>query len=384
MTRRRTTTAALLALVATLGGCAGDGGQQSALRPGSGEASAIGGLWQTMLVIGTAVWLFVSVVAVIAVVRRRREREHDVDREREGRRTTLWVAVAGAIVPAVILAVVLVQSVVVLRDNADGESVAAAGSGGGSDQAAVVEITGHQFWWEIKYPEAGVETANEIHIPAGEQVELQLSSADVIHSFWVPELGGKVDLVPGRSNTMRVTADEPGTYWGQCAEYCGIQHAKMRIVVVAHEPAEYQAWLQAQSEPAEMLAQPGDASTGDQTGGDQTATSGEDDSGQDVGPSAAEEADSEMVARGQEVFLSSSCVYCHTVAGTPAQGNVGPDLTHLASRQTLASGVLQNTTGNLAGWITDPQSIKPGNLMPATDLEGEDLQALLAYLESLE
>ncbi|HXW00915.1 MAG TPA: cytochrome c oxidase subunit II, partial [Anaerolineae bacterium] len=211
----------------------------------------------------------------------------------------------------------------------------------------IVEIEGNQWWWEVNYPLQEFTTANEIHIPVGPPVELKVTSIDVIHSFWVPELHGKIDLIPGQTNSFWLQADEPGVYYGECAEFCGIQHAKMALVVVAQPEAEFTAWLEQQQQPAAQITE---------------AT----------------------LLEGQQIFLGSACISCHTVKGTNATGDLGPDLTHLASRLTLAAGTLENNQNNLAGWIIDPQNIKPGNLMPSTDLSENELQALLAYLESLE
>lgn len=211
----------------------------------------------------------------------------------------------------------------------------------------LIEVVGHQFWWEVRYPNQAITTANEMHIPVGQPVELRLTSADVIHSFWVPELHGKMDLIPNRINSFWLQADEAGVYYGECAEFCGIQHAKMAFVVVAEPEEQFAAWLEQQAQPAPAPSDP-------------------------------------IVQQGQQIFLGSACVYCHTVRGTNATGTLGPDLTHLASRRTLAAGIVDNSRGNLAGWIIDPHSIKPGNKMPPTNLSGPDLQALLAYLESLE
>ncbi|MFC8923063.1 cytochrome c oxidase subunit II [Cellulosimicrobium sp. NPDC057127] len=353
---RAASAARLLALAGTaaalLAGCSGSGGQQSALSPSGAEAERVDSHWQLMLVVGSVVWVLVVVALLVAVLRRGREDGED------GRRGHLVVAFAGAVVPALVIVAVFADSVLVLRDTADD----------GAKAETVVEVTGHQYWWEIRYPGHDVVTANEVHVPVGETVRVELTSADVIHSLWVPELSGKVDLVPGSTNVMTLHATEPGTYWGQCAEYCGVQHAWMRFVVVAHDEEEFDGWVAAQARPAEgglPLAEDDPAADADPTG-DPTA------------------ADAELVARGREVFMSSSCVYCHTIAGTEARGTLGPDLTHLASRQTLGAGVLANDTGNLAAWILDPQSVKPGNAMPGTDMDGDDLQALLAYLESLE
>ncbi|MCW4384784.1 cytochrome c oxidase subunit II [Salinibacterium sp. SYSU T00001] len=336
-------------LLIALAGCSREG-QQSILNPQGERAEAVNGLWELMLWIGVIVWVIVSVVLVVALVRRRRAREErarnegadpDADATANGRRAIWIVGIAGAIVPGLVIAGVTVASTLVTRDIDPAQA----------GETPTVEVIGHQYWWEVVYPEDDVVSANEIHIPVGERVRVEVTSDDVIHSFWVPELSGKMDMIPGRTNALWLHADEPGLYWGQCAEFCGLQHALMRIVVVAHEAEEYESWLEARQEPAEWT--PGDE-------------------------------ESEEVAFGREVFMSSSCVYCHTIEGTAANATIGPDLTHIASRETLAAGILPNTRGDLAGWILDPQSIKPGNKMPGTDLEGEELQALLTYLESLE
>ena len=212
-------------------------------------------------------------------------------------------------------------------------------------------MTGYQWWWDVRYedslPIRRLRTANEIHIPVGRPVRLLLESGDVNHSFWVPRLQGKLDLIPGQTNTLWLQADEPGVYQGQCAEYCGEQHAHMGLLVVAQPPDEFARWYEGQ------LA------------------------------GAAEPTDS-LRRRGQEVFTGSGCALCHAVRGTGAMAAVGPDLTHLASRRTLGAGMVPNTRGYLGGWIVNPQAIKPGNRMPAMPLSGPELQALLAYLEGLQ
>jgi cytochrome c oxidase subunit 2 len=210
-----------------------------------------------------------------------------------------------------------------------------------------VEIVGHRWWWEVRYPDSGIVTANEVHLPLGQPVLLKTTSADVIHSVWIPRLQRKIDAIPGRTNELTLTATRQGTFRGECAEYCGLQHARMAFVVVAQSNDDFQAWLTDQGEvPPPVPADP-------------------------------------EVRRGQEVFFSSACVYCHTIAGTNATGKLGPDLTHIASRATLGANTIPNTRGYLLGWINDPQHIKPGVLMPATELTGPEAQALLDYLESL-
>jgi cytochrome c oxidase subunit II len=213
--------------------------------------------------------------------------------------------------------------------------------------SARVEVEAHRYWWRITYPDEGVETANEVVVPTGETVELALTTEDVIHSFWVPQLAGKVDMIPGRTNELVVEADEPGEYQGYCAEYCGLAHSQMRFLVVAMEPEEYAEWVEGHREPAPAP-------------------------------------ETELARQGQQAFMGSGCVYCHRIDGTNATSDVGPDLTHLASRRTLAAGLVPNNPGHLAAWIVDPQDMKPGNAMPGTMLEPEELQALLVYLETLE
>jgi cytochrome c oxidase subunit 2 len=213
-----------------------------------------------------------------------------------------------------------------------------------------IEVTAHQWWWTVKYVNGPVsetfETANEIHVPVGRPVVVQLHSDDVIHSLWVPSLAGKRDLIPGRTATLAFQADRPGLYRGQCAEFCGFQHAFMAFEVHAHAPAEYEAWRQQQLAPA---PEPSEANA----------------------------------QRGKALFQSVSCALCHSVQGTLAQGRKAPDLTHFASRRTIAAGTLPNTPGNLASWIADPHKHKPGVNMPAHPLSGEDLAALVAYLGTL-
>ena len=210
--------------------------------------------------------------------------------------------------------------------------------------ALKVEVIGHQWWWEIRYPELGVATANEFSLPVGRPVSLSLKSADVIHSFWVPQLGGKRDLIPGRVNVLSFTVTAPGEYPGQCAEFCGISHANMRLRVVAQSPAEFEAWIGRLKMPPVRPA--GDA------------------------------------AKGLQAFLAGGCVACHTIQGV-SPGVVGPDLTHVGSRKTLAAGLLPNTPQQVARWLANPPAVKPGVLMPKLPLTEEQIAALVAYLGSL-
>ncbi len=212
-----------------------------------------------------------------------------------------------------------------------------------------VQVTGAQWWWSVRYPNTDSQriftTANEIHIPVGRPVRFELQSTDVIHSFWIPQLGGKMDVVPGQTNVMWLQADEPGVYRGQCGEYCGAQHAHMAMIVVAEPAHDYLHWTRAQSQAAQAP------------------------------PVAAQ--------HGEQVFLAN-CAACHAVRGRNAGGILGPDLTHLMSRHTLAAGTLPNTPGNLAAWIADAQAIKPGSRMPTLQLSGPDLNAVVGYLQTLD
>lgn len=316
-------------IVFVLAACSAE--SPSVLSPEGESAQRIDRLWWLMLWISLAVLAVVLGLMVAAIVRRGR-RDVEVDRT-----TPSWgdpfIVIAGVAVPALILIAVFVVS---LRDL---DSITEQG-----DATLTIDVIGHVWWWEVRYPGEAV-TANEIHIPTGETVRFRLTSDDVIHSFWVPELAPKIDMIDGRTNVLDVRTDVPGTYRGQCAEFCGLQHANMAFHVIAEPRDEFDAWLQNEAEPADS--------------------------------------DTETTS-GLDVFLSSTCVGCHTIRGTQATGTLGPDLTHLASRLTLAAGTIPNSREDLARWIEDPQSIKPGNVMPPTELSGADLDALLDYLETLD
>lgn len=312
-----------------MSGCAVEGAP-SILDPAGPGARRIEGLWWGLLWISAVVFAVTLAMIGYAVLKRQKVDSADAD----ARWTEPFVVVAGAIVPSLILGGAFVWSLTAMS----------ALSSETEEADLVIDVVGHDWWWEVTYPpdRGGVVTANEIHIPAGRRIELRLESDDVIHSFWVPRLQAKTDMIPGKTTTMWIEADEPGTYRGQCAEFCGIQHANMIFYVVAQEPEEFDEWL------ADQADDPGGAGM-----------------------------------TGQEVFLSSTCVGCHTIRGTRARGVVGPDLTHLATRDKIAAGVLDNTRNNLARWILDPQGVKPGVAMPPTDLSSEELNALLDYLEAL-
>jgi cytochrome c oxidase subunit II len=324
---------------------AGCSGVQSALNPAGPQAGRISRLWWLMFYVCTAVFVLVIIAVVVAVIRARRKQSDDfaathitLDARSEQRLTRV---VTGAIIAtAVILFVFLIASFRTGRATYTLQDA----------QPVRIKVTGHQWWWEVEYEDQTAsntfKTANEIHIPVGRVVHLNLTSTDVIHSFWAPNLDGKKDLLPQHETTIWLRADHEGEFAGQCAEFCGHQHAHMRFVVIAESPDKFNAWLEAQRKPAQPPA--------------------------DVAQS-----------RGQQVFLTAPCIMCHAVRGTDASGSVAPDLTHLASRRTIAAGTLPLTRDHLAGWITNSQEIKPGNRMPPVPLPSEDLQALLSYLESL-
>jgi len=303
------------------------------------HALGVESLWWLFFWITAAVFVLVMLALLGAIASRRRPADprDPVASQRAG------AVVAGATaVSLVLLFVLLVSSVRTGRYSIQGLA---------DPTNVVVKVTGQQWWWDFEYESKiasqRVQTANELHIPTGRPVLLKLYSTDVIHSLWVPNLAGKKDLIPGQENHLWIQADRPGIFRGQCAEFCGHQHAHMALVVIAESPAKYAAWLDEQRRPA---AEPQDA----------------------------------MAKRGRDVFLSGPCVLCHSVRGTAAGGHTAPDLTHLASRLTLAAGTIPNTPGHLAGWIADAQGIKPGNRMPTIGIDGENLQALVKYLQSLE
>jgi cytochrome c oxidase subunit 2 len=312
---------------------------QSVLAPAGPQAATIGSLWWFILAVATVVFVAVMVALLYAVLHRRPRWERESAPPESRRRATISIAVAGAITVAILFTFLV----------ADFGTLRALSAVDGGAQLTI-ELIGHQWWWQVEYPDSApqrrVSTANEIHIPVGRPVMIKTTSRDVIHSFWAPNLHGKRDLVPGHQNALVIQADTPGVYRAQCAEYCGHQHAKMALFVVAESEERFQEWLRRERA---LAAPPIDSIT----------------------------------RRGQDVFLQGTCVMCHAIKGTPAGSRIGPDLTHLASRLTIGAGTLPNTRGNLAGWITDPQTIKPGVRMPPNALTPSDLQALLAYLETL-
>ncbi len=322
-----------------IAGCTGSM-NQNALDPRGPQAAYIAEWFWVSFALAVAVFLAYCAILFFALWRARRNGESNDLPPRHGWNLVIWGGVA---VPALILLVLIVYSAYTDRRLS---LLAAPGS-----DMLTIEVIGHQFWWEVRYrdpanPHREFTTANEIHIPVGQPVRFRLESRDVIHSFWVPNLHGKTDLIPRRTNTLELQADRPGIYRGQCAEFCGAQHAKMAFLVIAQRPEDFALWYEHQLLPGRAPA------------------------------------DSLLLA-GQEVFMRNGCALCHTIRGTLASARVAPDLTHFGSRRTIAAGILPNSRGHLGGWISDPQGIKPGNRMPAVPLDSESLQALLSYLHSL-
>jgi cytochrome c oxidase subunit 2 len=311
-------------------------GASSALEPAGPQAARLAHVYWIFFFVCAAVYLVVAALLLVAISRRGGEGDGFDERRR------LRVVAAGGVLTMLILVGLLVVSVRAGRGLNPLKNAA---------DTVTVRVTARQWWWEFRYPggapDQEVTTANELHIPAGQPVLLELVSRDVIHSFWVPSLHGKRDLIPGHDSTTYIEADHPGLFRGQCAEFCGAQHAKMGFLVIADPPSEFQAWLARQRRAA-------------------------------AAPSTA------AAKRGQALFQRGTCPMCHTVAGTLAGATMGPDLTHLGGRQTLGGGSLINRPGHLAAWIRDPHDVKPGNRMPPTPLTGEELQDLVAYLETLQ
>jgi cytochrome c oxidase subunit 2 len=317
----------------------GVGVNQSVLSPAGIQASSIHALWSLMLWVCTAVFLAVLAALVVAVLRGTRNRSREDSLPPSERSLTRSVGVAVG-VTGLTLIMLLVASVWT------GRTIGSLHA----SSAVTIAITGHQWWWEIQYedavPSRRVLTANELHIPTNRPVVLKVTSRDVIHSVWVPSLQGKRDLIPGYTTAIWLQADRPGVFRGQCAEFCGMQHAHMALDVVAQSDRDFEDWLDARRQPGRDPPEP-------------------------------------AARKGRDVFLQARCAGCHTVRGTEAAGQIAPDLTHIATRSTLGAGTLPNTPENLAAWIQDPQRVKPGNQMPANPLPPADVQALVAYLETL-
>jgi cytochrome c oxidase subunit 2 len=315
-------------------------GIQSALDPAGHQAAEIHSLWHLFLWVCLAVYIITIAFFIVALIKGRRRVEPVTDPANE-RRMTIAVSTGSAITIITLLGLLV-------SDMAAGRTIGTFGANGTSKLE--IEVTGHQWWWEVTYPHEQpskiIKTANEIHIPTGRPILVRVATRDVIHSLWMPNLHGKRDLIPGRVNKFWIEADRPGVFRGQCAEYCGMQHANMALVVVAESPEDFDRWQQHQRTPAPDPHTP-------------------------------------ELLRGQQAFLSLPCVNCHAITGTDAYATLGPDLTHIASRPTLAAGTLINNKGNLSGWIANAPAIKPGVQMPANVMDAQQMNDVVAYLESL-
>lgn len=306
----------------------------STLNPLSPQAAAISHLFVGILTVLAGIFLLVLAMVGYALVRYRDRPGAPQPRQNFG---SLKIEIVWTVTPIVLLAIILVFTVRTMR--ASDPPIPRGASPN-------LRVIGHQWWWEADYLKSGAVAANEIHLPVGQRWLVELDSADVIHDFWVAELARKIDMIPGHPNHVWLEADRPGTYLGVCAEFCGNEHAWMRFRVIAESAADFERWQRAQLQVPRV-------------------------------PSRGE------AAAGLKVFERNTCVNCHTIVGTPGNQRIGPDLTHLASRTTLAAGAADNTPANLYRWLKDPNSIKPDTHMPNFQLDDADAKALTAYLETL-
>jgi len=315
-------------------------GWQSALNAQGAPGQRLEELIFWIIAICAAVWLTVMAVLARALWRQHETREREVSLDARRERRMMVAVVAGIGATVVIITGFTAASFLTTR------SLAVA-----SPADLAIKVRGKMWWWDVEYVASAsqpfLKTANELHIPVGKNVRVELQGDDVIHSFWVPSLAGKVDLIPGRTNVLTLRAERSGLYRGQCAEFCGMQHAHMAFLVVADENGDFQHWSRSQAD-------------------DASATSAD-----------------HLIERGREVFLSKQCAACHAVRGTSAKGTTGPDLTHVGSRRYIAAGLLPTTLGSLAAWIADPQTLKPGNNMPMVPLAPDELRAVAAYMSNL-
>ena len=316
-------------------------GSTSIFAPAGTPAHSVFSLSMLVLSITSGIFLVVGGLLLYALLRYR-HRPNDVNAAQEPAQIygSNQIELSWTVIPILIVVMLFLATARVILATEDAPKPVS---------ALDVTVIGHQFWWEYRYPKLGIVTANELHIPVSDPMHptptyLTMSSADTDHSFWVPRLAGKTDLIPNQVNTMWIDPNNPGLYLGQCAQYCGVQHAKMLIRIYADSPADFAAWVSHQQGLAVE------------------------------NPSAAE---------GRKIFQHNACISCHTVAGTVATGRFGPDLTHIASRDTIASGSVPNTAANLRAFVDNPASFKPGALMPPMHLNDHDLNAVTAYLMSL-
>ena len=324
---------ALLTLATiSLGACGGPF-PQSALDPASDFAWKLQDLFEGIFFWAVVVFVLVEGALIVAILR---FRERPGGPEPKATHGNTLLEISWTLAPAIILVLIAIPTIKTIWDvdrPARGESL-------------VVEAVGHQWWWEFRYPDLGIVTANELHIPVGQQIDVRLTSADVIHSFWFPRLGGKRDVIPGHETQIWFTADSAGLYLGQCAEFCGLSHALMKMQLVAESPADFEAWVEAQLADAVVT-------------------------------------DSVSFAEGTQAFMRGGCIACHKIRGTVAQGVIGQDLTHVGSRRRIAGGILDNTPENMERWIRDSRGVKPGSLMIVPELDDETVNRIVEYLQGL-
>ncbi len=330
-----------LALPLILSGCSITS-HHTPLNPVSAPAHTINRLWWIMFGMAVGIQALVTILVVAAIIRfRSRPGDTRVPAQVHG---NTRIEIAWTIAPAMVLVVLLVLTLTTMIDISEPKDV-----------SMRVTATGHQWWWEFEYQGQNVLTGNELHIPVSTPVHIDLRSVDVIHSFWVPNLGGKRDAIPGHDNSLWLQSDQVGTFRGQCTEFCGAEHANMNFIVVVQTQNDFNAWLEGQKRPA----------TPDTTG---------------LSPEQVA-----LVNQGAQTILTQACAGCHTINGLPNYnvGKVGPNLTHIGSRAYLAAGTIPNTPENLARWIRNPQDVKPENKMPTLGLDEQTIQQIVAYLESL-
>ena len=319
-------------LVLLLSACSEHGPQSFWGRPESDFALILQELFSQIVLLAAIVFVVVEAVLFIAVIRYRR-RSTDLPSQTHGNST---VEIVWTIAPAVVLVFVALPTVRTIFQSYHPPK----------EGTVQVKAIGHQWWWEFQYPELGITTANEVHFPVNQRATIEVESADIIHGFWVPNLGGKRDAVPTRINELWWTPDRPGLYYGQCTQLCGTSHANMRLRAIVHEAADWQSWVNAMK-----------AGNAPPTGGD--------------------------AQRGYQLVSTGACIGCHTIQGTPLQGKVGPNLTNFGQRTTMGAGMFENTKANVVRWLKNPQEAKPGNKMPNLGLSDEDASAIADYLESL-
>ena len=339
--RRFAAPGAVIAFSGALLGCtqfADATARQTTVFPLSDWGTIIQDLYSLIFLMSVVVFVGVEGFLLYTIIRYRRRREDEMPAQVHG---NTRLEVTWTVLPSIVLLIIAVPTIGAIFAQDAPPPVP-------SSDVVKLRVIGHQWWWEFEYPDLGVKTANEFHLPLGKTATIELKSTDVVHSFWLPRMGGKVDVVPGaRANHMWFTPKETGEFYGQCVEFCGTQHANMKLRLFVDTPQGFAAWADSQRSPAVQPAS---------------------------GPAQ----------QGAELFQSSACVGCHTVQGTAAQGKVGPDLTHVGSRGTIAAGMVDNTPENMRRWIQDPQALKPGNLMPRLGLDDAQTQLLVAYLQSLQ